>query len=109
MNINTGLRTLYKDKMYLCKHERDHVLGYLVVKERERGRESSIQVDSFNSILREITFFFIVTFFEQIFDLGDDLNLERPRTKKLCIPRILASKNQKGHQASLFLSFHTHK
>lgn len=36
MNINLGLRTLYKDKMYLCKHGRDHVLEYLVVEERKR-------------------------------------------------------------------------
>jgi len=44
MNINARLRTLYK--MYLCKHERDHVLGYLVMEERKKERENSIQVDT---------------------------------------------------------------
>lgn len=71
--------------MYLCKHRRDHVLEYLVMEKRKRGRkgqrekESSIQVDNFNSTLREITSFsFIVIFFEQIFNLGNDVNLKRP-------------------------------
>lgn len=58
--------------MYLRKYECDHALGYLVVEERV-----AIQVfDSFNSTLKEITLGFIVTFFEQIFDRNDDLDVK---------------------------------
>jgi len=59
MNINAGLRTLYKDKMYLCKHECDHVLGYLVMEERKKEREFYTSRHSFNSTLRKITFFLL--------------------------------------------------
>lgn len=65
MNINFGLRSL--QSIYLCKHEHDHALGYLVVEEREREREGVQKRErerAYNTpykslivlLLREITF-----------------------------------------------------
>lgn len=103
MNINSRLKALYKDKMYLCKHERDHVLGYLVVEKRKRARERECILYKSSIILLYFKRnFFIITFLS-IFYLCYNLGSERPRYKGLLILFInfILKKMSKSHKKKL--------